>query len=277
LSAHDGLTSLLSVLTERQRQVLLLRYGLVSGEPLSLRQAGRRMGITGERVRLIERDAVAKLWRDREQARWATQPLVDALAEAGGIARFEDVLEALRRKAPAGHQPSEGLVRFLHRLDARVVRVRTGRGEVWALKDHPVAEVPGIEALCIAALRESRAGLSLECLTDMMLERLPKPKPRRAFVEGVIRICPGVVTDGGWCFYGRARRKLVQLVAVLTEAGTPLHVRVIKERLNRRMAEPSTSHAVHEFLSREREVFVRVGPGTFALKAWGHRPQASLA
>ena len=263
------MTALLSALSERQRNVLLLRYGLQSGELLSLRQAGKRLGITGERVRLIERDAVVRLWRDRELTRWATQPLVDALAEAGGIARFEDLMEALRRRAPPQQQPSEGLVRFLRRLDQRVVRVRMGRGEVWALRDRPVGAVPAIEALCISALRKARAGLSLDCLTNMLVERLPSPKPERAFVAGVIRICPGVVTEDGWCFYGRPRHKLVQLMEVLRQAGTPLHVRAIKERLNQKIEEPSTSHAVREFLRRETEVFVRVAPGTFALREWG--------
>ncbi|MDP3063055.1 MAG: sigma factor-like helix-turn-helix DNA-binding protein [Chloroflexota bacterium] len=272
--SQDKLTALLSALPERQRNVLLLRYGLQSGEFLSLRQAGKRLGITGERVRLIERDAVVRLWRDRELTRRVTQPLVDALAEAGGIALFEELMEALRRRAPSDHQPSEGLARFLRRLDERVVRVRMGRGEVWALRDRPVGAVPGIEALCISALRESRAGLSLESLTSMLLERLPTPKPERAFVAGVIGICPGVATEDGWCFYGRPRHKLVQLMKVLTEAGTPLHVRAIKDRLNQKMEEPSTSHAVHEFLSRETQVFVRVGPGTFGLKAWTGGAQA---
>ncbi|MDP3063560.1 MAG: sigma factor-like helix-turn-helix DNA-binding protein [Chloroflexota bacterium] len=80
-ASQDSLTALLSALPERQRQVLLLRYGLESGTPLSLRQAGRKLGITGERVRLIERDAIVRVWRHQgELARWASQPLVDALA-----------------------------------------------------------------------------------------------------------------------------------------------------------------------------------------------------
>ncbi|MDP3065003.1 MAG: sigma factor-like helix-turn-helix DNA-binding protein [Chloroflexota bacterium] len=269
-TSQDRLTALLSSLSERQRQVLSLHYGLQDGTPLSLRQAGKRLGITGERVRQIERDAVASLWRDREMVWWASQPLVDALAEAGGIARFEDIMEALRRRVPLHHQPSEGLVRFLHRLDQRVVRVRVGRGEVWALRDRPVGDVPAMEALCILVLRESRVGLSLECVTSMLLKRLPSPKPDRAFVAGVVRVCPGVVvTEDGWCFYGRPRLKLVRLMEVMREAGTPLHVRVIKERLNQRMSEPSTFHAVDVFLSREQDVFMRVAPGTFALREWG--------
>ncbi|MDP3062016.1 MAG: sigma factor-like helix-turn-helix DNA-binding protein [Chloroflexota bacterium] len=267
---QDTLTALLSALPERQRQVLSLHYGLQDGTPLPLRQAGKRLDITGERVRVIERDAIVRLWRHQgELARWASQPLVDALAQAGGIARFEELMEALRRRAPPDHQPSEGLVRFLRRLDQRVVRVRPGRGEVWALRDRPVDSVPGIEALCISALREARAGMSLDCLTSVLLEKLPSPRPDGAFVAAVVRVCPGVVvTKDGWCFHGRPRQKLVQLMEVLRQAGTPLHVRVIKDRLNQRLPEPSTSHAVHEYLSRETQVFVRAAPGTFGLREW---------
>jgi RNA polymerase sigma factor (sigma-70 family) len=50
-----------TVLTEQQRTVLSLRYGLGNDIPLSLREAGRRVGLSGERVRLIEREALDKL------------------------------------------------------------------------------------------------------------------------------------------------------------------------------------------------------------------------
>ncbi|MDP2951772.1 MAG: sigma factor-like helix-turn-helix DNA-binding protein [Chloroflexota bacterium] len=93
---------------ERQRRVLSLRYGLQDGTSLSLRQAGKRLGTTGERVRLIERDAIVRLWRDRELTRWAIQPLLDALAEAGGIARAEQVIEGVRRSATFQLPPTEG-------------------------------------------------------------------------------------------------------------------------------------------------------------------------
>ncbi|MDP2948636.1 MAG: sigma factor-like helix-turn-helix DNA-binding protein, partial [Chloroflexota bacterium] len=133
--SQDRLTALLSALPVRQRQVVLLRYGLAGGEFLSLRQAGKRLGITGERVRVIEGGAIASCQYQDGLARWASQPLVDALAQAGGIARFEEVMSALRRRATLQLPPTEGVVRFLCRLDKRVARVRTGRGEVWALRD----------------------------------------------------------------------------------------------------------------------------------------------
>jgi DNA-directed RNA polymerase sigma subunit (sigma70/sigma32) len=41
--------------------VVALRYGLENGQPLSLRETGKVLGLSGERVRLIEREALRKL------------------------------------------------------------------------------------------------------------------------------------------------------------------------------------------------------------------------
>jgi RNA polymerase sigma factor (sigma-70 family) len=49
------------MLDERERHVVALRYGLENGEPLSLRETGKFLGLSGEHVRLIEREALQKL------------------------------------------------------------------------------------------------------------------------------------------------------------------------------------------------------------------------
>lgn len=48
-------------LNTRQRQVLMLRYGLDGQAPLTLKQVGSRMGLSRERVRQIQSEATAKL------------------------------------------------------------------------------------------------------------------------------------------------------------------------------------------------------------------------
>jgi RNA polymerase primary sigma factor len=53
-------------LPEREREVLRLRYGLANEEPRSLEEIGRRFGLTRERVRQIEAQALERLAVSRE-------------------------------------------------------------------------------------------------------------------------------------------------------------------------------------------------------------------
>jgi RNA polymerase primary sigma factor len=62
----QALRHALGELPERERTVLALRYGIDGGEPTPLREIGRRLGITPERVRQIESKALGRLGRMRE-------------------------------------------------------------------------------------------------------------------------------------------------------------------------------------------------------------------
>jgi RNA polymerase primary sigma factor len=68
----------LDALTERERLVLSLRYGLDDGAPRTLEEVSRRIGLTRERARQIEAEALRKLrgpqFRDRLQSLLDPQP-----------------------------------------------------------------------------------------------------------------------------------------------------------------------------------------------------------
>jgi RNA polymerase primary sigma factor len=51
----------LDILSERERTVLELRFGLKEEQHYSLQEIGQRLGVTGERVRQIEARALRKL------------------------------------------------------------------------------------------------------------------------------------------------------------------------------------------------------------------------
>ena len=60
---REGLDRALRLLTDRERSVIELRYGLTGKDPLTLEQIGTDMGITRERVRQIESNSLRKLKR----------------------------------------------------------------------------------------------------------------------------------------------------------------------------------------------------------------------
>ena len=62
----QALTLALQSLPDRERQVLVLRYGLIDEEPKTLEEIGKRLGLTRERVRQIELESLRRLANLRE-------------------------------------------------------------------------------------------------------------------------------------------------------------------------------------------------------------------
>jgi RNA polymerase primary sigma factor len=58
---QEQLESVLHTLTEREKEVIRLRFGLVDGQPRTLEEVGKKFGVTRERIRQIESKTLSKL------------------------------------------------------------------------------------------------------------------------------------------------------------------------------------------------------------------------
>jgi RNA polymerase primary sigma factor len=63
---EDALRSALERLPETEREVVRLRYGIDGDDPTPLTEAGRRLGLSSDAVRKLERRALAELAESRE-------------------------------------------------------------------------------------------------------------------------------------------------------------------------------------------------------------------
>ena len=57
----DQLDDVLETLTDREKRVLELRFGIEDGRSRTLEEVGREFGVTRERIRQIEAKALRKL------------------------------------------------------------------------------------------------------------------------------------------------------------------------------------------------------------------------
>jgi RNA polymerase primary sigma factor len=58
---QEQLESVLHTLSEREKKVIQLRFGLLAGHPRTLEEVGREFGVTRERIRQIESKTLSKL------------------------------------------------------------------------------------------------------------------------------------------------------------------------------------------------------------------------
>ena len=61
IALRENMLKLLESLNEKERNILMLRFGFVTGNPMTLEEVGREYNVTRERIRQIESKALRKL------------------------------------------------------------------------------------------------------------------------------------------------------------------------------------------------------------------------
>jgi len=92
------LMELLDVLDDRERRILRMRYGLDDGKPMTLKAIGERIGLTRERVRQMERQALGTLHETMAREFGEERPGPQSRQRASGRKRIKAALQ--RRSQP---------------------------------------------------------------------------------------------------------------------------------------------------------------------------------
>ena len=121
-------------LTDREREVLRLRYGLGTDREHTLEEVGRRLFITRERVRQIEAKALAKMRGAGGRAAWYLPPVSKQMVR--GALGFQKTVYNRRLwcQCPAyDARHRQHRVRVLEALEQRVKQF-IRREELWPLR-----------------------------------------------------------------------------------------------------------------------------------------------
>jgi hypothetical protein len=267
---------LLSVLPERARDILELRYGLIESERRTLESIGQKYGITRERVRQIENYAIKQVVESDgyEDESPIFQELADHMRSLGAIVPEDEFLATISDDAVVQNH-----VHFLLVLGENFEKIKESEDFV-----HRWHVDPKIAEKVHDALEKLYENLSDEELVpesqlmDQFLEHLQDVSHEYRDDETIkrwLRLSKKIDRNplGEWGSSGSPNVNLKGVrdyaYLVLREHGSPLHFTEVAKRIEELFQKKAHVATTHNELIRD-DRFVLVGRGLYALKEWGY-------
>lgn len=287
----------LSILDDRPREVIRLRFGL-DDPALTLAEVGQRLGVTRERVRQIEKKTLTSL-RRKHRARVA-RPILDfaglfeqTLVDNGGMMTVAECvawLEAAEDLTLGPIRPTGVLEllctvvnRFTWLTKYNLVLLSTLLDAPWTQVQATLAKLLRGPLTIASSQGVYEAFQGTELWRQLLDSDLTTTSgiPIDCFVMACLRTHPHLDRPGAEAYAVRRGRNSIvnELIAAMREMGEPAHFTLIAERVNallpaHRQTKP---HNVHALLGRYEDIFARVGHGIFGLVEWGLLNDGNLA
>jgi len=262
--------SLLILKKDRDRVVVAKRHGIKAHNQHTLEQIGSELGITRERVRQIEKAAVAKIREQFEVTNAAREALVAHVADRGGMSQLTSVADALaldERDIPN--------LAYLVRITPEVLLVEQ-TDEISPLvvlsKDYSYESVTQLHQ----ALSQALVTLAKPVKFDKLHAVIDGPHQATALQElaGASRRITSLDGNWGLITWPEVNPKSIRdkTYLVLKKAGRPMHFTEIADKITHLQANPKsvTTQAVHNELIKDSR-FVLIGRGIYALAEWGYQ------
>ena len=284
LNLSEVLEDLFMVLSDKERQVVVERFGLDGKNKRTLEFIGRKFSITRERVRQIENVALKKLQR--------VQPNTDLkvinelarhiLNEAGGVMLEETLVSKIILTLKNPDDIDGYIVKLSLNIDNSLSKKDKSLDyyPFWYDSTIPLEWIAHIVQSTVSILKAKGDVLEEDKLVQQVMHKVENKIPKAS--EELIVSCLTVdrklkKTPKGWGL--RSWRHICprsirdKAYIILKEAGEPLHFIELANRIiNRKFDHKTvTVQATHNELIRDPQ-FVLVGRGLYALKEWGYEP-----
>ncbi len=280
------LNELLSILDERERQVLDFRYGFSEKKSRTLEDIGRNFSITRERVRQIESGAINKIKSSElfEARKNTLIEMIERLLEkVGGLMAEERLLLHLSELSKT--EQAESKIRFilqkllndhfnLLKQNAKIVKS-------WSLNSVTISKYEKILSQVENILHELDEIIALNDLYTKLHKHKESNEDSvdEDVFENLLHVSATIEKNafGHWGLKHwslvRPKRMNDKIYLVLKNYGKPLHFTEIADKINETNFDHKKAHpaTVHNELILDNSRYVLIGRGIYALKEWGFK------
>jgi hypothetical protein len=280
-SANSVLEALLTDLPERSRDVIVSRFGIGKDERETLESIGKRYGITRERVRQIEADALKNIRSKRGSVSNLLASLENFIRGRGGVVNESDLVVEFAREHLSAEENGRrwsGLGQLLLTIGDQFKKAPTTETVQarWYLDQQSLNLQESVVGNVVSELKKRKEVVDENTLVSLASQSHPNLHKRVIlnYLACTNVIAQNVFGQWGLTQWGEVTPRGVKDKAylVIKQEGRPLHFREVAEFINRHgfSVRPALAQTVHNELIKDSR-FILVGRGLYALAEWGYK------
>lgn len=256
---------------DRDRDIILRRYGIATGSTQTLEEIGKDMGITRERVRQIEKAAITKIRQQFKHDHQLNDNLIAITNNKGGIIGFASLINELNLDGK--NQPH---LSFLIKVNPKFTFLdkNDSHADMLFLSDsYNENGVLKLQEQLVTVI--SNQGKPSRF--DKFAKQFDSKHKQEALLELAIVSTNLANLDNIWglSIWPEVNPKSIRdkIYLVLKKNARPMHFSEISTKISELKANPKnvTTQAVHNELIKDGR-FVLIGRGIYALGEWGYNP-----
>lgn len=271
--------NLLILLSPKEKHIIENRYSLNDRPHATLEKIGREFGVTRERIRQIEKNALKKLTRNVVNTKLNNfnQYANIVIQKYEGVVLEEKLVSEILSLSADAKMISTSAIKLSLELDANLEKVPNTINyfPYFKLKTIDRKAIQDVCERSIAYLQKKKSVDAIESILEV-LEKQTGKKWDKTFVLSCLELDRRikVVKKGiGLSSWRNINPRTLRdkILYVLREVQKPLHYVEISNRISEYRFDKKVINvqAVHNELIRD-EYFVLIGRGIYALREWGY-------